>query len=314
MQALKRKNPLTESFLAQLDVDLQGAGLEEARTLRSRMSRAGELARSDTCPAAALPAGVIQDNRKHKGTFGDAGLARHSAPDDDLGHGTQPKAPAPLYTFAAMPNEASRMAEHMLKPSTTQMYTIPNRQRASGSNTSPQSIPDEFMDTSADMVDGSTPASLQNTSSHTSSHSFTPPPSMNQDNTNQTMWPNMDAQQAASYSMKYSTVDFSPFEVSGSNSVNGSMGTGFTPAADDSNAFTLPNWTSQLETDLSAFDDFASGGSGFTPAPSADLYNMTDADWQKMLDGGNLDMGWERGWPSHAASQSNEWNGGIKRT
>ena len=27
MQALKRKNPLTESFLAQLDLDLQSAGL-----------------------------------------------------------------------------------------------------------------------------------------------------------------------------------------------------------------------------------------------------------------------------------------------
>src|SRR6266480_2303192 len=28
MQALKRKNPLTESFLAQLDVDLEGAGID----------------------------------------------------------------------------------------------------------------------------------------------------------------------------------------------------------------------------------------------------------------------------------------------
>ena len=31
MQALKRKNPLTESFLVQLDVDLEGAGMDDPR-------------------------------------------------------------------------------------------------------------------------------------------------------------------------------------------------------------------------------------------------------------------------------------------
>ena len=32
MQALRRKNPLTESFLAQLDVDIEGSGVEGLRT------------------------------------------------------------------------------------------------------------------------------------------------------------------------------------------------------------------------------------------------------------------------------------------
>ena len=32
MQALRRKNPLTESFIAQLDVDIESAGVEGLRT------------------------------------------------------------------------------------------------------------------------------------------------------------------------------------------------------------------------------------------------------------------------------------------
>jgi cell division protein FtsX len=46
MQALRRKNPLTESFLVQLDLDLEAAGvqgLEQRRTVPSNMSPVQEV-------------------------------------------------------------------------------------------------------------------------------------------------------------------------------------------------------------------------------------------------------------------------------
>jgi hypothetical protein len=35
MHALRRKNPLTESFLAQLDIDIEHAGIESIRQMKS---------------------------------------------------------------------------------------------------------------------------------------------------------------------------------------------------------------------------------------------------------------------------------------
>ncbi|KAF2771761.1 hypothetical protein EJ03DRAFT_342143 [Teratosphaeria nubilosa] len=43
MHAIKRKNPLTESFLVQLDVDLEAAGLEDSRTMRDHITPQSDL-------------------------------------------------------------------------------------------------------------------------------------------------------------------------------------------------------------------------------------------------------------------------------
>lgn len=64
MQALRRRNPLTESFLVQLDVDLEGTGLENVRSF----SKGGK---SDYSVAAAVshfafcPPLLLQENLSH---------------------------------------------------------------------------------------------------------------------------------------------------------------------------------------------------------------------------------------------------------
>src|ERR1700759_667273 len=56
MQAIKRRNPLTESFLVQLDVDLEGAGIEDTNSLRTQLvgKSPTEASRSEGCPMTQL--------------------------------------------------------------------------------------------------------------------------------------------------------------------------------------------------------------------------------------------------------------------
>ena len=52
MHAIKRKNPLTESFLVQLDVDLEGAGLQDSSAMRTSFPavREPDTPRPRQCP------------------------------------------------------------------------------------------------------------------------------------------------------------------------------------------------------------------------------------------------------------------------
>jgi hypothetical protein len=81
MHAIKRKNPLTESFLVQLDVDLEGAGLEDTRALRQHLPKQFNTTnRTPACPQDHLampdPAQASQIP-----TYGDRGLALYNQPD-----------------------------------------------------------------------------------------------------------------------------------------------------------------------------------------------------------------------------------------
>ncbi|THW29454.1 hypothetical protein D6D23_01019 [Aureobasidium pullulans] len=79
LQAMKKTNPLAESFIAQLDVDLEVAGLEELRSLRVRAARKAQAQAQETmqCPYAELNKDTTNGRVP---TFGDGGLAAHSAP------------------------------------------------------------------------------------------------------------------------------------------------------------------------------------------------------------------------------------------
>ncbi|KAG9693104.1 hypothetical protein KCU77_g3915, partial [Aureobasidium melanogenum] len=79
LQAMKKTNPLAESFIAQLDVDLEVAGLEELRSLRVRAARAAQAQARESmqCPYA--------DEDGSRPTFGDGGLAQHSNPKTSRG-------------------------------------------------------------------------------------------------------------------------------------------------------------------------------------------------------------------------------------
>jgi hypothetical protein len=86
LQAMKKTNPLAESFIAQLDVDLEVAGLDELRSLRVRAARAAQAQAAETmqCPYA-------ESNKDEAGltripTFGDSGLAVHSNPKPRRGN------------------------------------------------------------------------------------------------------------------------------------------------------------------------------------------------------------------------------------
>ncbi|KAK6006249.1 hypothetical protein QM012_006659 [Aureobasidium pullulans] len=79
LQAMKKTNPLAESFIAQLDVDLEVAGLEDLRSLRVRAARAAQAQAREamSCPYA--------DQDGNQPTFGDSGLAQHSNPKNSRG-------------------------------------------------------------------------------------------------------------------------------------------------------------------------------------------------------------------------------------
>lgn len=74
LQAMKKTNPLAESFIAQLDVDLEVAGLDELRSLRVRAARKTQEQNVNDCPFASNE----PDGRRP--TFGDAGVAQYANP------------------------------------------------------------------------------------------------------------------------------------------------------------------------------------------------------------------------------------------
>jgi hypothetical protein len=90
MHAMKRKNPLTESFLVQLDVDMENAGLEAS--LRSQ-TQSMQSARSEKLMCSLGPPNLDENDnpgirRQTRPTYGDTGLAAFSKPG--LGDGAGP--------------------------------------------------------------------------------------------------------------------------------------------------------------------------------------------------------------------------------
>lgn len=76
MHAMKRKNPLTESFLVQLDVDLESAGLDSLR-----------LKGKDNYPACydrSCLQGLVINEKTGPPTYGDQGLAAFNSPNQNV--------------------------------------------------------------------------------------------------------------------------------------------------------------------------------------------------------------------------------------
>ena len=178
MQAVKRKNPLTESFLVQLDVDLEGAGLNDAaESIRKQMSHKlpGMPVRSEGCPVSQM------------------GVGEGTTPSyADVGNSAYPDPPNSVPVATTAPNQSSTYSYENLTPMsandpmgfvpTMNKYELPSRQRSPGSNQgsgihrSPQSLnPD--MDTSPDgsgvehhTPNSSTQSQQNNISAHTSTN------------------------------------------------------------------------------------------------------------------------------------------------
>lgn len=288
MQAVKRKNPLTESFLVQLDVDLEGAGLDEAsQSIRKQISNKlpGMPVRSEGCQVSQL--GVGEGTTPN---YADVGVSAYNDSGNCI----------PITTSA--PNQASTYSYENLTPMSANdtmgfvprmnQYDLPSRQRSPGSNQgsgmhrSPQSLnPD--MDTSPDGSGGehqtpnSSTQSQQNISAHTSHTGYSPRNLHHQDQSTNGMQSEPGRLTGPSL--------FDPND--GTFSTEFDMHSFPTAAADSQQqGFVLPsNW--------------GTGGTGFTPGPTGltpgasgihDMMNMTDADWNQMMENMNFNE-WDTG-------------------
>lgn len=278
MHALKRKNPLTESFLVQLDVDLESAGLESSRILRARAPvkvASANTTRSPGCPTDYL--GFTSDDHDPP-IYGDQGLAVYNRPDPDhvpvVPPGTNV---ATTFNFSAQQQpELPTATAFNYVPSLDSTFNLPNRQRTPGSTISgpPYRSPQEVsgdMDTSPDgshdqQTPNSSTQSQHNNSSHTSDHSY------------------------SSQNMQLPQSGTTPGRMGGGifGHADTNYGTDFPmqatftdPASATENGFVLPqNWgTGGTGFTLGA-------GSGMTPGSGmGDIMGMNDTDWNKLLEG-----------------------------
>lgn len=268
MHAIKRKNPLTESFIVQLDVDLEGAGLEDSNSLRANLPRFGatEATRSSGCPIAEwLEMEPIKEKRHP--TYGDTGLAAFTEPN---------RAAMPVVSGPQKPD--TFMAANMEFNNDTGSYQLPNRQRTpgsmqgsqSGSYQSPQSFNPE-MDTSPDgsgsgdhRSPNSLSQSLHNLSSHTSNTAHSPQNKQRSDPslTNGIMRP-FDVSDLSTF-----TTDFEMHSFPGSS------------AEQQQSGFVMPQDWNMGSTGLTP------GPTGLTPGASGlgDMMGMTEADWLQMME------------------------------
>lgn len=282
MHAIKRKNPLTESFLVQLDVDLESAGLENTRALRQQMPKQSAAAnRSPGCPSAHIGMGDVNQVQRPP-AYGDQGLAVYNQPD------SQNVPSIPVLSATAGPSTYVRDPSD----SSFSSFTVNNRnqfnvasreQRTPGSVNSlsdsnqyrspPNYNPD--MDTSPDGSGGGgqhTPSSVQNNnnnSSHTSNPACSPP---NQQ---------VPAQQQPSQPQPAFTNDTAFFAPS-----NAGFSTDFDMSSFSTNTFDPQRQQQQQQQEFLQTQAWDSGGTGLTPGASGiDIMNLSEADWNEMMEG-----------------------------
>lgn len=156
MHALKRKNPLTESFLVQLDVDLEGAGLNSLRMQSKKTQDAGDYTNAGDYTQTCAIHGLGNKNRAPP-TYGDLGLAAYNKPNQNIVDART------SFDAIANPNGTINISSSHLE--------LPNRQRTPGTFISE-------MDTSPDGSGGDQQGSGSSTnnvaSSHTSSTAYSP--------------------------------------------------------------------------------------------------------------------------------------------
>jgi hypothetical protein len=300
MQAIKRKNPLTESFLVQLDVDLEGAGIENIKELRSnaQSNKPGMPNRSEACPSEHLHMG-------HRTTYGDLGSALYSDPNAASGltstapsQQSVPSVPSVSSSFGYTDLSSMNDEHHMgFMASSQHHFDLPNRQRSPGSGPSSgmHRSPQE-MDVSPGTSTGEhrTPnsSSQHNLSAHTSNTGYSPQnvqqPS-DQSEPGRLTGPSLFNPNDSAFSADF---DMHSFPSTGADAQQqqgfvlpsnwGSSGTGLTPG---------PTGMTPGATGMTP------GPTGFTPGASgmSEMINMSDADWNQMMDTMGFSQEWETG-------------------
>ena len=292
MQAIKRKNPLTESFLVQLDVDLEGAGIEGIKDLRKNAQPTPFTAnRSEACPSEHLHMG-------HKVTYGDEGLSSYTDPNtmSNLTTTAPPKQTIPTVQSSFGYTDLSNMnEEHHMGFVASSDFSLPSRHRspASGMHRSPQD-----MDLSPGGSGGSTgehrtpnSSSAHNLSAHTSHTGYSP---QNMQQTDQADPGRLTGPSLFDPNSNAFSTDFDMHSYPANAMENQQQG------------FVLPsNWSTGTVAGLTpgatAFIS-GGGGSGMTPGPTgmtpgasglsqgmtpgssgmSDMINMSDEAWNQM--------------------------------
>lgn len=278
MHAIKRKNPLTESFLVQLDVDLEGAGLEGSDALRAQMAKikAQTANRMPACPQEHLAMPSVESRRPP--TYGDNGLAAFNNPDQNVID------PSNLQQTNGM---GSSLPHN--QAGGTFNFTLPNRQRTPGSYRSPGGSLNPEMDTSPDgSNDQQTPGSSthNNSSSHTSNTAYSPQNGQQEQQPAPTA--NMTDPTQLSGIFDPSDPAFADFDMSGFNNMD----------AQQPGFVMLSNWSGGGGGSSSGMTPGSTGGNngmmaGFNGAGLSEMMGgMTDADWHQVLDSFT---GWETG-------------------
>lgn len=306
MNVIKRRNPLTESFLVQLDVDLQSAGLEESRALRTRLAKMDAPSELRQHPMGRQWDAAHEPPYKKPPTFGDLGLAKHVSPDQ-VSFATnirQSKAPVCITNMLPSETQSSNMSTYGTYGKTPSFQPSPNSE--------------DFMDTTNDLVEMSSADSAINRSSRGSITSISPP-AMGQEN-GQPAWDSYNKNgQIFAYSNDHQTTNQNQFGENGYYNFNDldlnqpisaiHLDPTTKPTAEDvgfrSDDWMIPNTgTGMTPGEPNSFSaagmGFTPGPTGLTPAatgltpgvPSDSFLNMSEAEWTQMMDDEMLNLGW----------------------
>ena len=305
MHAIKRRNRLTESFLVQLDVDLEAAGLEDARMLRQSMPKPPTTTdRTHGCATMGLnatdPASACRNT-----AYGDTGLAVYNNPD--ASHVPLIPVTAGItnpYEFSNQTTSDPSFSSFM--PNDRNQFDVATReQRSPGSlhtindsnqYRSPANLTTD-MDTSPDgSGSGSggggqlTPGSQQNNSSHTSNTAYSPHnaqsiPQSHHHQQQQHPQPQQASQQSQFYnnSATHNPQFFNPNDPAFATS---NFDTSYLAAAATSFDTSQQQQQPNLEYTTSQIWEMSGSDTGLTPGgPGADIMNMSDVDWNQMMEG-----------------------------
>lgn len=322
MHAIKKKNPLAESFLVQLDVDLEIAGMEELRSLHSRtmrmsMANQEKFASYGRDTHGSRPCTESYQEAVRTGqvpTFGDNGIGSHASPQqtDKLSHLDLTRETAPVRRFPGdwmnieIPNQTDKLARGVMTNQNVSIMAnqnasmdMPTRQKTPSSSLdpSPRTLPDEMDFSGSNTNERSTPSSQQNNSSRVSTSGYTPPTLEHDD---------VSFMQFASYDpRKQSVVTIGEVGADTQPTSYGRDGTSEWPKD-----IFMNTPTETENTDFSQFAQHSSAANfaelsrtGFTPGTSGsnELFDLSEVEWSQVLDGMS---GWEGISPRFPANTS----------
>jgi hypothetical protein len=295
MQALRKKNPLTESFLVQLDLDLESAGLDGIQRPKIDSTSIGEIPiNTDTVRCSAIfELRESQSAASHVNTFANG---KPTVPSNAPPYpGTTPS--QPYHGRAGHLNMAAHTTYDYVPPNHTVPIDLPQRRRttSNGMHLAPgDSLNDTEMDTSPDTNgDQPSPSTINSrggSTSHTSSYS----PSHQQDELN-----NQHFHTSPESSGSLPQANQMPLPGSSGPTTNGDFfsttGEHIFPDTFYGNTISAPQ-DDPMSTHYMLGNEWDLAGVG----PSTGMTPLPEGSWSQMLE--SINMGWDSIGPPHGHS------------